>query len=240
MGTTTKVKTATAAVLAAALALAGTAAAEMPRNAARPEITGPNVTGYALVGHNGTWLYDNGTGCGPECSYSFEWQRCGSVGCALIGGARDRVYRLRRVDLGSQIRLVVTTTKYDCGAGNYAAGTQECRFVNRASESDATRAIVRGVVRADALVRSARLVIETIESIPRRPGPGRPFTLRITVTDAFGRHVGGARVSAGGRVASTNRGGVAVVRVSPGRRVVVAVATGVSRPVTKRVFRPPF
>jgi hypothetical protein len=240
MGTTRKQLTATIAVLSAALALAGAAAAEMPRNTALPEITGPNVTGYALVGHNGTWLYADGTGCGPECSYSFAWQRCGPDGCALIEEARERVYRLGRVDLGSQIRLIVTTTKYDCGEWNYAAGTRECRFVSRASESEATPAIVRGVVRADALVRSARLVIEEIQSIPRRPRPNRPFALRVTVTDAFGRHVAGARVSAGGRVASTSREGVAVVRISPSRRVVVAVATGARRPVTKRVFTPPF
>jgi hypothetical protein len=240
MGTGTKVKTATAAALVAALALAGTAAAEMPRNSAPPEITGPSVTGYALVGHNGTWLYADGSGCGPECSYSFEWQRCGANGCVLIAGARDRIYRLRRVDLGSQLRVVVTTTKYDCGEWNYAAGTRECRFVSRAAESETTPPVVRGVVRADALVRSARLVIETIQSVPTRPRPNRPFVLRVTVADVFGRHVVGARVSAAGRIASTGRDGVARIRISASRRVVVAAATGAKRPVTKRVFRPPF
>ena len=116
-----------------ALALAGEARAEMPYNHSVPELTGRALVGWGLVGHNGTWLYRDGTSCGPECIYSFAWERCGASGCTPIQGALalGRVYKVRSIDVGARLRVIVTTTKYDCGEWNYAAGTQECRWVTR-------------------------------------------------------------------------------------------------------------
>jgi hypothetical protein len=117
----------------AALALAGAARAEMPYNHSVPELTGRALVGWGLVGHNGTWLYRDGTSCGPECIYSFAWERCRASGCVPIQGALGlgRVYKVRSIDVGARLRVIVTTTKYDCGEWNYAAGTQECRWVTR-------------------------------------------------------------------------------------------------------------
>jgi hypothetical protein len=42
------------------------------------------------------------------------------------------------VDVGSRLGVVVTTTKYDCGEWNYAAGTPECRWVTRTAASALT------------------------------------------------------------------------------------------------------
>lgn len=117
------------------LTLAGVARAEMPYNHGPPELTGRALVGWGLVGHNGTWLYRDGTGCGPECVYSFAWERCGPSGCAPITGAVGRVYKVRRIDVGARLRVIVSTTKYDCGEWNYAAGTQECRWVTREAAS---------------------------------------------------------------------------------------------------------
>lgn len=135
------------ATIAAALAVAGAANAEMPQNRAAPELTGRAAVGWGIVGHNGTWLYDDGTACGAECSYSFAWERCGPAGCHAIAGAAAQVYKVRAVDVGFRLRVIVSTTKYDCGNWNYAAGTQECRWVTRLAASVQT-AVVPKPVRA--------------------------------------------------------------------------------------------
>jgi hypothetical protein len=121
--------------VAGALALPGVARTEMPYNHGLPELTGRAFVGWGLVGHNGTWLYLDGRGCGPECLYAFAWERCRPAGCVPIAGAVGRVYKVRRLDVGTRLRVIVTTTKYDCGEWNYAAGTQECRWVTREAAS---------------------------------------------------------------------------------------------------------
>jgi hypothetical protein len=132
------VRRALIAAAAAALVGAGSANAEMPNNNGAPEITGRAAVGWGVVGHNGSWLYSDGTACGSECSYSFAWERCRAFFCRPIAGATDRVYKVRAVDVGSQLRVVVSATKYDCGEWNYAAGTRECRLVTRSAVSAST------------------------------------------------------------------------------------------------------
>jgi hypothetical protein len=118
-----------------ALVPAGTARAEMPHNRGAPELTGRAAVGWGLVGHNGTWLYLDGSACGPECIYLFTWQRCRGAACTRIAGAHGRVYKVRRIDVGTRLRVVVSVLKHDCGEWNYAAGTQECRWVTRTAAS---------------------------------------------------------------------------------------------------------
>jgi hypothetical protein len=134
------------AVIAAALtalAAAGAAHAEMPQNRGAPEVSGRAAVGWGVVGHNGTWLYQDGTACGAECLYSFAWERCNARGCRPIAGAINRVYKVRAVDVGSRFRVVVSATKYDCGEWNYAAGTQECRWVTSRAVSAETTVVQR-------------------------------------------------------------------------------------------------
>lgn len=121
-----------------ALALAGSARAEMPNNNGLPEVTGRAAVGWGVVGHNGSWLYLDGSGCGAECSHAFAWERCRAHGCRPLVGANTRVYKVRSVDVGSRLRVVVSATKYDCGEWNYAAGTRECRYVTRTATSAPT------------------------------------------------------------------------------------------------------
>ena len=135
------------ATIAATLALAVAAQGEMPQNRGAPEVTGRAAVGWGVVGHNGTWLYDNGTGCGPECAYTFAWERCNERGCNAIVGATSRVYKVRAVDIGYRFRVIVTTTKYDCGNWNYAEGTQECRWVTRAAASPQTEVVPKPTVK---------------------------------------------------------------------------------------------
>lgn len=123
------------AAVAAALVTAGAASAEMPRNRSAPELTGRAAVGWGLVGHNGTWLYDNGMSCGAECTYAFAWERCSASACAAISSALGRVYKVRAYDVGYRFRVIVSATKYDCGAGSLADGTSECRWVTRSAAS---------------------------------------------------------------------------------------------------------
>ena len=127
----------------AALALSGAVRAEMPYNNAAPELTGRALVGWGVVGHNGTWLYRDGTACGPECVYSFEWERCRLSDCRRIAGAVGRVYKVRRIDVGTRLRVVVSTTKYDCGEWNYSTMTQECRWVTAAAASPESQVVAK-------------------------------------------------------------------------------------------------
>jgi hypothetical protein len=138
---TTRPLIATLATIAIALLLPGAAEAEMPQNRGAPEVTGSATVGWGVVGHNGSWLYDNGTACGPECAYGFLWERCGTRGCTAIAGATSRVYKVRGVDAGYRFRVIVTATKYDCGAHNTQTGEIECRWVTRAAASPQTAVV---------------------------------------------------------------------------------------------------
>jgi hypothetical protein len=131
-----------------ALALVGAARAEMPFNHREPELTGRAAVGWGLVGHNGTWLYRDGTSCGAECIYSWAWERCRAWGCVPIVGASGRVYKVRRIDVGARLRVVVTVTKYDCGEWNYSTGTQECRWVMQEATSPASAVVPKPPAKA--------------------------------------------------------------------------------------------
>jgi hypothetical protein len=131
------------ATVATALAVAGAAHAEMPNNHGAPEVTGRAAVGWGVVGHNGSWLYVDGSACGGECLYDFAWERCKAGACRPIAGATARVYKVRVVDVGARLRVVVSATKYDCGEWNYAAGTQECRWVTRSAVSAQTAIVAR-------------------------------------------------------------------------------------------------
>ncbi len=104
----------------------------MPYNNGSTELTGRAAVGWGVVGHNGSWLYGDGSACGAECAYAFAWERCHFDVCSPIAGAIGRVYKVRSVDVGSRLRAVVTATKYDCNAhGSTAAGCHELQHRRR-------------------------------------------------------------------------------------------------------------
>jgi hypothetical protein len=119
-------------LIALALAIVGAARAEMPYNNGAPEVTGRAAVGWGVVGHNGAWLYADGSSCGAECTYTFAWERCRSA-CVAIPGATSRVYKVRAVDVGARLRTVVSATKYDCNAHGV-----DCRWVTRVATSPQT------------------------------------------------------------------------------------------------------
>jgi hypothetical protein len=121
--------------IALALTVASAARSEMPYNGGEPEVSGRAAVGWGVVGHNGAWLYADGSACGSECTYTFAWERCRAT-CIPIPGATSRVYKVRAVDVGARLRVVVTAVKYDCNAHGV-----DCRWVARNAVSPETNVV---------------------------------------------------------------------------------------------------
>ena len=103
---------ATLVVLAAVAGLAevaDSAPQAAPVNQSPPSVSGTPEEGKTLTTSNGTW-----TGTAP-ITYSYSWRRCDSDGgsCSQIGGATDRTYVLKKVDVGNTIRSRVTARNND-------------------------------------------------------------------------------------------------------------------------------
>ena len=118
--------------VAGALTVAGVASAEHPQNSQPPSISGPNPpsVGSVLTGNNGSWIYADGSSCGTDCSYTFEFQRCKANTAENCSVARpdsaDQHYTVQGADAGHSIVLKVTAHKTDCNAHGV-----DCRPVTR-------------------------------------------------------------------------------------------------------------
>jgi hypothetical protein len=73
------------------------AARSVPKNTARPTITGTPVVGNTLTASNGTW-----TGAS---TFSYQWQQCDQNGnnCVDIAGATGATYGVRSTDVGREL-----------------------------------------------------------------------------------------------------------------------------------------
>lgn len=131
-----------AALAALSLIVAVPAGAESPNINTPASVTGTAAVGQQLTAHNGTWLYLDGHSCGPECTWTYQWQRC-SGGCADIAGATGRFYTVQAADAGYRLRAMETMTSEDCSEWNYSTMTQECRMVSKSAPSGQT-AVVGG------------------------------------------------------------------------------------------------
>jgi hypothetical protein len=97
------------AVVAGRAEIADSAPQVAPANQAPPAVSGTPEEGKVLTTSNGTW-----TGTTPM-TFAYSWRRCDENGgsCSQIGGATDRTYTLKRVDVGNTIRSRVTARNND-------------------------------------------------------------------------------------------------------------------------------
>jgi hypothetical protein len=83
----------------------------VPRNTARPTITGDPQVGESLTATEGTWS-------GSPTSFAFQWQRCDldAIVCGDVPGATGRSYGVRAADVGFRVRVEVNARNAS-GAG---------------------------------------------------------------------------------------------------------------------------
>ena len=82
---------------------AGGGGGQVPRNTARPTITGDPQVGETLTANDGTWA-------NSPTSFAYQWQRCDvdAIVCGNVPGATGKTYGVRAADVGFRVRIQVT------------------------------------------------------------------------------------------------------------------------------------
>ena len=156
-----------------------------PGTQSPPTISGTAQEGSTLTTSNGTWT-------GTPTTFTYQWRRCDSDGgsCATIGGATEKTYVLKKVDVDDTIRSRVTARNADGGTQSTSVPTA----VVRAAPARAER--VRRQ-RSDPIASVSlpnRLLIDGQQISPTVVGRStQTITLRFRVT-CKGKPVQGALV----------------------------------------------
>jgi hypothetical protein len=154
-------------------------AAGPPANTAEPAIAGRDSEGQRLYAENGSW-----SGSLP-LSYYYRWERCDShgEGCTDIEGAAKPSYLLSAADVGSTVRLEVTTRNT---LGSAGARSPLSAVVSPAG-TPSTSPAVESIEQHDPslLERSTTAQIEEQALTPEIADPGERLTAQGTLTSSM-------------------------------------------------------
>lgn len=169
--------------------IADSAPQAAPSNQTPPAISGTPEEGKTLTTSNGTW-----TGTAP-ITYTYSWRRCDADGgsCSRIGGATERTYVLKKVDVGNTIRSRVTARNSD---GSTAATSVPTAVIRAAAAPAPTGCNGNAPIQIANVALPERLNIDGTSISPTVVGRStRSITLRFHVS-CRGKAVQGALVYA--------------------------------------------
>lgn len=169
--------------------IADSAPQAAPSNQSPPAISGTPEEGKTLTTSNGTW-----TGTAP-ITYTYSWRRCDADGgsCSQIGGATERTYVLKKVDVGNTIRSRVTARNSD---GSTAATSVPTAVIRAAAAPAPTGCNGNAPIQIANIALPERLNIDAATISPTVVGRStRSITLRFHVS-CRGKAVQGALVYA--------------------------------------------
>lgn len=164
-----------------------TVTAAVPRNLARPTISGKPQFGQTLTEIHGRWT-------NAPTSFNYRWQRCDTLGtnCVPIAGARSRSYRVTSASIGHTID-VVETARNTAGSGapstsfetlivDARKGRNIPACPTRKSAATGDRAVAKLPPSRGASLRPRGSAITLPSAIRRTTGHARRFTLSIPLT----------------------------------------------------------
>ena len=177
------------AALAGRAEIADSAAQVAPSNQSPPAISGTPEEGKPLTTSNGVWA---GT---TPMTFTYSWRRCDSDGgsCSQIGGATERTYVLKKVDVGNTIRARVTARNSD---GSASATSVPTAVIRAAAGPAPTGCAGNAPIPIASVALPERLTIDAQSISPAVVGRSTTsITLRFHVT-CKGKAVQGALVYA--------------------------------------------
>ena len=161
-----------------------------PTNQTPPTIQGTPQVGSTLTAREGTWT-------GSPTDFDYAWRRCDADGgsCALISGASEKTYLLKKVDQDNTLRVTVTAQNADGRTNATSVPTAVIRAAATPPPPTPANPCDKNPVVASELKAPERLSISSQQVSPAVIG-GSTDTIvaRFRITACNGKPVQGALV----------------------------------------------